>query len=108
MGFRKNAWATVWSIENGRNNSLRIRISTSRKKKDGKYEQDFSGYCTLLKDAKEKGANLQVRDRIQIGDTEVTTFYSKKKKKEYTTYKIYDFEKSAPKPDKKTEDKNDA
>ena len=34
MGFRKDAWASVWSVEEGRGNTMKVRISTSRKKKD--------------------------------------------------------------------------
>lgn len=94
MGFRKNAWATVWEIGQDRKGNPRIRISTSYKKKDGTYKQDFSGFCRLFGEAGRKFPELQVKDRIQLGDVETQSFYSKKKKKEYLVYKIFDFEKS--------------
>lgn len=61
MGFRKDAWASVWSVEEGRGNTMKVRISTSRKKKDtDEYEQDFSGFCTFIGNAKAKVPVLEV------------------------------------------------
>lgn len=95
MGFRKDAWASVWSVEEGRGNTMKVRISTSRKKKDtDEYEQDFSGFCTFIGNAKAKAEKLKPKDRIKLGDVDVTTWYNKEKGVEYVTYKVFDFETS--------------
>ena len=92
MGFRKDAYATCWSVEEGKGNSLKVRLSTSRKNKDGEYEQDFSGFCTFIGAAKAKGEKLKPKDRIKLGDVDVTTWYNKDKGVEYVTYKVFSFE----------------
>lgn len=92
MGFRKNAYSTVWSVEEGRGNTLKVRLSTSRKNRDGEYEQDFSGFCTFIGNAKAKAEKLKPKDRIKLGDVDVTTWYNKEKGIEYVTYKVFDFE----------------
>lgn len=95
MGFRKDAWASVWSVEEGRGNTMKVRISTSRKKKDSdEYEQDFSGFCTFIGTAKVKAEKLKPKDRIKLGDVDVTTWYNKEKGVEYVTYKVFNFETS--------------
>lgn len=94
MGFRKDAWASVWSVEEGRGNTMKVRISTSKKNKDGEYEQDFSGFCSFIGNAKAKAEKLKEKDRIKLGDVEVTTWYNKDNGKEYVTYKVFDFEMS--------------
>lgn len=95
MGFRKDAWASVWSVEEGRGNTMKVRISTSHKKKDSnEYEQDFSGFCMFIGTAKAKAEKLKPKDRIKLGDVDVTTWYNKEKGVEYITYKVFDFETS--------------
>ena len=95
MGFRLNNWASVWSVEEGRGNTMKVRLSTSRKKKDtDEYEQDFSGFCTFIGNAKVKAEKLKPKDRIKLGDVDVTTWYNKEKGVEYVTYKVFDFETS--------------
>lgn len=95
MGFRKDAWASVWSVEEGRGNTMKVRISTSRKNKEtDEYEQDFSGFCTFIGNAKAKAEKLKPKDRIKLGDVDVTTWYNKEKGVEYVTYKVFDFETS--------------
>lgn len=93
MGFRKDSWATIWSIEEGRGNTAKVRISISKRKKDStEYEQDFSGFCTFIGAAKEKVDKLQPNSKIKLGDVDVSTYYNKESKKEYVTYKVFDFE----------------
>lgn len=114
MGFRKDAWATVWSVEEGKGNSLKVRLSTSKKDKaTGMYEQDFSGYCTFIGKACTNGGALKQKDRIKLGDVDVTTWYNKDKGVEYVTYKVFDYEtdsssnngsyRKAPKHEENTE-----
>lgn len=95
MGFRKDAWASVWSVEDGKNGSKRVRLSTSHKNtKTGEYEQDFSGFCTFFGTAATKAANLKEKDRIKLGDVDVTTWYDSVKQKEFVFYKVFDYEPS--------------
>lgn len=108
MGFRTNSWASVWSVDEGRGNTMKVRLSTSRKIKGTEdYEQDFSGFCTFIGNAKAKAEKLKPKDRIKLGDVDVTTWYNKEKGIEYITYKVFDFEISnnnqvATPPSKKT------
>lgn len=96
MGFHKDAWASVWSVEEGRGNTMKVRISTSRKNKTtDEYEQDFSGFCTFIGNAKAKAEKLKPKDRIKLGDVDVTTWYNKEKGVEYVTYKVFDFDTSS-------------
>lgn len=95
MGFRTGSWASVWSVEEGRGNTMKVRLSTSRKNKEtNEYEQDFSGFCTFIGTAKAKAEKLKPKDRIKLGDVDVTTWYNKEKGVEYVTYKVFDFETS--------------
>lgn len=91
MGFRKDAFASVWGVEEGKGNTTKVRLSVSRKK-DGQYEQEFSGFCTFIGTAKAKAEKLKEKDRIKLGDVDVTTWYNKDKGVEYVTYKVFDFE----------------
>lgn len=95
MGFRPKAFATVWSIEPGQGNFTKVRLSVSRKNKDGEYEQDFAGLCTFIGTAHAKAAKLKERDRIQLGDIDVSTKYDSVKKKEYVNYKVFDYDYAA-------------
>ena len=94
MGFRKGAWATCWDVDAKSDTVTRVRLSTSRKdKQTGDYVQDFSGYVSFLGTAAaKKAATLKERDRIKLGDVEVTTKYDADKKITYTNYQCYSFE----------------
>lgn len=93
MGFKKDAYATVWGAEQV-GNSTKVQLSTSRKNKDtGKYETDFSGFVMFYGTANAtKAAKLKRGDRIKIGDTDVTTKYDAQKKVTYTNFKAFGFE----------------
>lgn len=92
MGFHNGAFASVWSVEPGKGNFTKVRLSISRKGQNGQYEQDFAGFCTFISQAHAKAACLKEKDRIKLGDIDVSTSYDKKKKKEYVNYKVFDFE----------------
>lgn len=93
MGFRTGAFASVWSVEEGRGNTLKVRLSVSRKNKQtDEYEQEFSGFCTFIGNAKVKAEKLKAKDRIKLGDVDVTTWFNRDKGIEYVTYKVFDFE----------------
>lgn len=93
MGFRKDAYATVWGVEEGKGNSLKVRLSVSRKNRETQqYETEFSGFCSFIGTAKAKGEKLKERDRIKLGDVDVTTWYNKEKNVDYTMFKVFDFD----------------
>lgn len=93
MGFRKDAWATCWSIEPKSDTMTQVRLSTSRKDKaTGEYVQDFSGFVAFVGTvAAKQAANLKEKARIKLGDVEVTTKYVKEKEQTYTNFKCYSF-----------------
>lgn len=93
MGFRKDAWATCWGAEVKSDTLTQVRISTSRKNKQtDEYVQDFSGFVAFIGTATaKKAAGLKEKDRIKLGDVEVTTKYDRDKKITYTNYKCYSF-----------------
>lgn len=94
MGFRKDAYATVWSIESISDVNTKCRISISRKNKQtGEYEEDFSGFASFFGTAAaKKAACLKERDRIKLGDVDVHSKYDKEKKITYYNFNVYSFE----------------
>ena len=95
MGFRKDSYATVWSTERVSDTLTKGRISVSRKdKQSGEYAQDFSGFVSFVGTAcAKKAVGLKERDRIRLGDVDVTTRYDKAKNTTYTNFLIFAFEK---------------
>lgn len=93
MAFRTNGYATVWEVKKGNGNYTDVRISTSRKdKQSGEYVTDFSGWVRFIGTAHQMAGNLNVKDRIKIGDCEVTNTYDKEKKVTYTNFAVFSFE----------------
>lgn len=94
MGFRKEAFATIWSVESTSDTLTKARISISRKNKQaGEYDTDFSGFVSFVGTvAAKKAAALKEKDRIRLGDVDVTNKYDKEKNIAYTNYKIFSFE----------------
>ena len=92
MGFRTGAFATVWSVEEGKGKFSKVRLSISRKDRDGQYVQDFSGFCDFIGAAHAKAGKLRERDRIKLGDTDVSSRYDKDQRREFTNFKVFDFE----------------
>jgi len=95
MGFRRDAYATVWSVEPISENVTKVRLSISRKnKQSGEYETEFSGFVRFIGTAAaQKASMLKERDRIKLGDVDVNNRYDKDKGVEYTYYKVFSFEK---------------
>lgn len=92
-GFRLGAYAKCWTIEPGKGNFTKCRMSISRKNKDtGEYDQEFSGYVMMIGQAHAKAQRLREGDRIKLGDVDVTTTYNKAQNREYINYKCFDFE----------------
>lgn len=98
MGFRSNTYATVWDVNPVSETMTKIRLSTSKKdKKSGEYETDFSGFVSFVGAATAKNAaHLKERDRIKLGDVDVTTKYDKENKVTYTNFTVFNFEDSSP------------
>lgn len=94
MGFRKDSYATVWEVNPKTEVLTIIRISTSKKDKNtGTYEQDFSGFVACVgKNAAAAACKLHEKDRIKLGDVDVTTKYDKEKKITYTNFACFGFE----------------
>ena len=86
MGFRKESYATVWEVEPVSDTMTKGRISISRKNKNtGEYETDFSGFVSFVGTASAKKASLlKEKDRIRLGDVDVTNRYDKKNGVTYT------------------------
>ena len=100
MGFRTGAYATCFGVEPGKGNFTKVRLSISKKNKEtGQYEQDFSGYCTFIGNAHALATRLKERDRIKLGDIDVSNTYDKEAKKEYVNYKVFSFEIVSGAPD---------
>ena len=92
-GFRSGAFCTIWSTEPGKGNFTNVRLSISRKNRDtDQYEDEFSGFCMFIGEARAKAERLRERDRIKLGDVDVTRRYDKEKQKEYYTFKVFSFE----------------
>ena len=57
MGFRKDSFATVWSVDAVSDTLTKARVSISRKNKQtGEYETDFSGFVSFVGTASAKKA----------------------------------------------------
>jgi len=94
MGLRKDAYATIWEINPMSQSMTKVRLSTSRKdKQTGNWETDFSGFVAFVgaKNA-ELAAHLNAKDRVKLGDIDVTTKYDKDKKVTYTNFACFGFE----------------
>ena len=94
MGFRTGSYATIWSIEAMSDTKTRARISVSRKNKQtGEYETDFSGYVDFIGTAAaSKASRLKEKDKIRLGDVDVSNKYVKEKNITYTNCKVFSFE----------------
>lgn len=94
MGFRKDAYATVWSVQSISDVNTKLRISISRKdKQTGEYFDDFSGFVSVFGTAAAKNASMLNRgDRIKLGDVDVRTKYVKEKNVTYYNFNVYSFE----------------
>lgn len=94
MGFRNGAYATIWEVKPVSDTNTKARISVSRKNKQtGQYETDFSGFVEFIGTAAaSKALTLKEKDRIKLGDVDVSNKYVKEKNVTYTNFKIFSFE----------------
>lgn len=94
MGFRKNAYCTIWDVKPISDVQTKARLSISRKdKQTGEYVDDFGGFVTFFGTvAAKKASKLKERDRIRLGDVDVRSKYDKEKHVVYYNFNIYSFE----------------
>lgn len=94
MGFRTGAYCTVWSVERVSDTFTKGRISINRKNKNtGEYEQDFGGFVSFIGSAcAQKALKLKEKDRIKLGDVDVSNRYDKAKNVTYTNFNIFGFQ----------------
>ena len=96
MGFKNGAYATVWEVRPVSDTHTKLKLNTRRKMRDSdEYETDFSGFveCYGMETAA-KAAQLHERDKIQLGDCDVTNRYDREAQREYVTFKLFSFEKT--------------
>lgn len=97
MGFRQNAYAKVWSVEDkGKYHSANISISR-KDQETGEYRKEFNGFVRLLGKAHTQAQFLERGDIIKIIGCDVTNRYDKEKEKNYVNYLVYEFEQSSRK-----------
>lgn len=70
------------------------RISINRKNKNtGEYEQDFGGFVSFIGTAcASKALRLKEKDRIKLGDVDVSNRYDKEKKVTYTNFNVFSYQ----------------
>lgn len=110
MGFRTGAYCTVWDVDPKTDTFTKVRLSVSKKNKEtGEYDTEFSGFVAFIGTAAaKKAAALGPKDRIKLGDVDVTTTYDRESKREYVNYKCFNFEMdsgtTSPTPEKRYDD----
>ncbi len=93
MGFRNGAYATIWEVKEGKGNYADVRISISKKNKQtNEYETDFNGFVRFIGDSGKKVKNYKEKDRVKLGDCDVTNHYDKEKNITYTNCAVFSFE----------------
>ena len=94
MGFRTGSYCTVWEVESKSPTMTKARVSISRKNRNtGMYDTDFTGFVDFVGTASaRKALDLKERDRIKLGDVDVTNRYDKDTRREFVNYKIFSFD----------------
>ena len=90
--FSVGSYAKVWEVKRSAEKYIDLRISTSKKVEDGKYEQDFGGFVRLIGKARSEGEYLNVGDSFKILRCGVENHYDKEKKQTFTNYIIFEIE----------------
>lgn len=96
MGFRQDAYAKVWKIEDKGNYSVgQVSISKKNKNTD-QYEIEFQdGFVRFVGNAHNDIQNLTIPEKgltIKITSCDVSNAYVKDKQKTYVNYVIFGFE----------------
>ena len=94
--FAVGSYAKIWEIKDIKDKFSDIRISTSKKVSEGKYEQDFGGFVRLVGQAHAQLQYLSAGDKFKIVRCGVKNKYDKEKKTTYTNYVIFEIEAEDP------------
>jgi hypothetical protein len=92
--FSVNAYAKIWEVKRVADKYTDLRISTSKKVEEGKYEQDFGGFVRLVGKAHQSAQYLNEGDSFKIIRCGVENHYDKEKKQTYTNFVIFEIEES--------------
>lgn len=90
--FSVGSYAKLWQIKEIKDKYSEVRISTSRKNKEGKYEQDFGGFVRMVGQAHEQINYLTEGDSFKIVRCGVSNTYDKEKKVTYNNFVIFEIE----------------
>lgn len=90
--FSVGSYAKLWQIKEIKEKYSEVRISTSRKNKEGKYEQDFGGFVRMVGQAHEQVNYLTEGDSFKIVRCGVSNTYDKEKKVTYNNFVIFEIE----------------
>ena len=90
--FSVGSYAKLWQIKEIKDKYSEVRISTSRKNKEGKYEQDFGGFVRMVGQAHEQVNYLTEGDSFKIVRCGVSNTYDKEKKVTYNNFVIFEIE----------------
>lgn len=90
--FSVGSYAKLWQIKEIKEKYSEVRISTSRKNKEGKYEQDFGGFVRMVGQAHEQIDYLTEGDSFKIVRCGVSNTYDKEKKVTYNNFVIFEIE----------------
>ncbi len=84
----------VWSTERKTDTLTSGRVTVSRRDKtSGEFVQEFSGYVAFIGTAcAAKALGLKPKQRVRLGDVDVTRRYDKEAGREYVNFNIYSFE----------------
>lgn len=90
--FSQGSYLKVWEVKKVEAKYVDAQCTTSRKKDDGTYETDFSGFVRFCGKAFDdvKGANKG--DSFKIVRCGVTQTYNKEKKQNFTNFVVFEVE----------------
>lgn len=90
--FSQGSYLKVWEVKKVEAKYVDAQCTTSRKKEDGTYETDFSGFVRFCGKAFDdvKGANKG--DSFKIVRCGVTQTYNKEKKQNFTSFVVFEVE----------------
>ncbi len=91
--FSVGSYAKIWEIKEIKDKYSDIRISTSKKNKDGEYVQDFGGFVRMVGQAHQEMEYLSEKDTFKIVRCGVENHYDKDKKVTYNNFVIFEVEK---------------
>jgi hypothetical protein len=100
MNITINSYIKVWEVKDGNRKGFKdARVSTQKKNKDGKYEQDFGGYMSFW-----VGKDGHATDNLVNGCSikpgaraNEESHYDKEKQREYRNINVFEFEIAEPK-----------